>query len=887
MKYLHQRFFCLFCRSILFMIVFAGKLSAAKNAFEETELATVKEMMNAPVNEHLLVHVKGYYTAFDGGGGDFSWDAESTAAADSGLVFGSATVSKGRWRRLLVNAATSLNGKWFGLYADNRHDDTYRLQVLINTALEQGYGVKLPSGNIKVTAPVYIGNTNVNYTGSGFNLEGNGIGVLQKNGTKIILYGQAFPHQGILNFQNQIGIRSTMKYLSVECNTKYSADYGVLWNGTAYTGMMLEYVGVTCAKTAFGIIDPGGKTANGEFTTFYKCFAERTQSYFFMDSVCAMGQAYNHLFIHNSATLIGDYAFQLGSACFGFGIQAIECEFSFTGKLHQPADVPHTYFVNNGITGTMKFSGGRVEGCERLVLSNTHQGTGRCSFENIEFDGMSKLGGNSLIAAKGKGATYTYTWQNCSFNESYKDSVNHSRPLTIDLTQYSNTDRSWFQFNGCTFSGFSYPDIVLRNGLNAGGVKFNDCAWRSDDSTTRARTPVQFFSRQYASQGIFELGARNNITGSATMQAGIPQNLLKMPNLGKANGTVAAPVPWRHAGQSVTLQLFHAPYINYAATQDAFTLKLSANSAIYQDVQSAPLNKQENYITYQALLQNFSEGFSIDLENSVTGKVYDKTTLSGNERDSAIALPQLITLFCMTENDGGFLRLRISNNSSKTGLVYFYNQMVTNLPNGTYVLPDSGTVTTYRNFWGLNIQAARVYGRFSLPYKPDIALPDDSSDLYVSTTTGNLNYSAKGKRWQVPQSFYTDARPAAADYNAGTIAYAKHPSADGIGWVFSGKEWLTIGGGTSDAHNGRDVVYIDPEVAVKEYNFQLPADAPDGKEICIIAGGAIKTGTVIEKLSVNSKKGTIVIGKNPAGVQAGDSFLYRYRAQNNSWYRLN
>jgi hypothetical protein len=62
------------------------------------------------------VHLLGWHTPDDGGGGNLAWNASSTAAPDGGTIFGSG--SSGRWIRDI--AGHPVNVKWFGAYGTAR-----------------------------------------------------------------------------------------------------------------------------------------------------------------------------------------------------------------------------------------------------------------------------------------------------------------------------------------------------------------------------------------------------------------------------------------------------------------------------------------------------------------------------------------------------------------------------------------------------------------------------------------------------------------------------------------------------------------------------------------------------------------------------------------------
>lgn len=79
------------------------------------------------------VTVNGYYTAGDGGGGQFYWDSTSTATADTGLVFQANGYSgTGRWIRLLLPKGT-IDARMFGCVEGrtvNQNSDAFLAAVM-------------------------------------------------------------------------------------------------------------------------------------------------------------------------------------------------------------------------------------------------------------------------------------------------------------------------------------------------------------------------------------------------------------------------------------------------------------------------------------------------------------------------------------------------------------------------------------------------------------------------------------------------------------------------------------------------------------------------------------------------------------------------------------
>jgi hypothetical protein len=81
------------------------------------------------------LEILGYYTAGDGGGGTFYWDATSTETDNGGTVIQATGVTTGRWLRVFSGA---VNVKEFGAKGDGITDDT----VAINFWLESVYSSK-------------------------------------------------------------------------------------------------------------------------------------------------------------------------------------------------------------------------------------------------------------------------------------------------------------------------------------------------------------------------------------------------------------------------------------------------------------------------------------------------------------------------------------------------------------------------------------------------------------------------------------------------------------------------------------------------------------------------------------------------------------------------
>lgn len=96
----------------------------------------------------------GYYTAGDGGGGQFQWNAASTAADDGGTIIQANAGGVGRWIRLYIG--NDFNVQWFGAKGDNGHDDTTAIRAAVTaaTAAYFNWGPPTSSTSVGVYLPV-------------------------------------------------------------------------------------------------------------------------------------------------------------------------------------------------------------------------------------------------------------------------------------------------------------------------------------------------------------------------------------------------------------------------------------------------------------------------------------------------------------------------------------------------------------------------------------------------------------------------------------------------------------------------------------------------------------------------------------------------------------
>ena len=94
-------------------------------------LALISELATTPIVANETIHVLGYNSIGDGGGGDFYWDAASGAQGDGGTIFTSQHSATGRWKRLYNSPLSAL---WFGAVGNGTTDDSISLSNAIKTA---------------------------------------------------------------------------------------------------------------------------------------------------------------------------------------------------------------------------------------------------------------------------------------------------------------------------------------------------------------------------------------------------------------------------------------------------------------------------------------------------------------------------------------------------------------------------------------------------------------------------------------------------------------------------------------------------------------------------------------------------------------------------------
>jgi len=113
-----------------------------------------------------IVHLLGYHTPSDGGGGVFRWDAVSTLPDDGGLtIIPNGSPTQGRWRRV---TSGPVNIRWFGASSGaTSSQNSASIQKAIDSLPGSGGAVLFPAGAYRVADAVRVVRNNVFLIGEG------------------------------------------------------------------------------------------------------------------------------------------------------------------------------------------------------------------------------------------------------------------------------------------------------------------------------------------------------------------------------------------------------------------------------------------------------------------------------------------------------------------------------------------------------------------------------------------------------------------------------------------------------------------------------------------------------------------------------------------------
>jgi hypothetical protein len=129
--------------------------STETGPFDMVTYNTIADMLAkaSTKSPNKFVHVNGYFTAGDGGGGDFMVSANLTGV-DDGLKFTSILTPTAAWQRVR-NAGQPLTPQMFGAIPNDLTDDAARLQKAIDAAGSKE-PLSVPAGEYLFTTPLLV-----------------------------------------------------------------------------------------------------------------------------------------------------------------------------------------------------------------------------------------------------------------------------------------------------------------------------------------------------------------------------------------------------------------------------------------------------------------------------------------------------------------------------------------------------------------------------------------------------------------------------------------------------------------------------------------------------------------------------------------------------------
>ena len=216
-------------------------------------VATVAALRALPVSSSVSyatgypVFVLGYYTAGDGGGGQFVYNATSTATDNGGTIIKPTSATTGRWLR---QYGLSVDARGFGVIADGTKgslggtDNTTALQACSTFSMATGTNIQLPPGVMNITGTLDLGKSVAAAFGvaPSFKGAGRGVSVIQEMTSNTVA----------LQFGSSFGVFT-------DCDVAYETQQAVgntgavafqFWGAQWFN---IERVGVYNAQTGFAV----------------------------------------------------------------------------------------------------------------------------------------------------------------------------------------------------------------------------------------------------------------------------------------------------------------------------------------------------------------------------------------------------------------------------------------------------------------------------------------------------------------------------------------------------------------------------------------------------------------------------------------------------------
>ncbi|AYQ31344.1 hypothetical protein DTQ70_03760 [Runella sp. SP2] len=626
-----------------------------------TNIAALKTRVGAYASEG--VRTMGYYTANDGGGWLYIWNATSTATANDGSVIQVTGQATGRWEIAYYGYTYA---RWFGVKADGTTDDKVTIKKAIDFAVSKGGDLYLGQGVIITTDELFLGTVSpaslpsaekIRIIGEGPTFDWNTSSPQFTTGTMIMLRGSG--KNAVLNITAGLGRYLKLENFTVSCETNGGAEYGVLWSTTATSAHSLERIHSYKANKAFGIL--AGGYANGEFTHFEDCVGSGITNFFYMAP--NTGQAFNHLFVncHGGVTGDGGVIFQIGGGGLGFGLTLVNFNSSNAILSNFMTGLGTTLLKSEGVSGIISMRGGRIEQVSTLL--NLTQGSnlvnGKFVFEDVHFDGMQCNSSRKFIKTTSNNSSQSLQFKNCIFSPLVAQESNSE--VNIELGQYSESE---YRFDRCNFSRFPKYDISHTQ-TTKGKVIFDNCQRTNFNSNGSI-----IFSKAYC---------YNEPTPSLSVHK--PQNFLLQSGFSASTGgDIVATSPWTHTTQSSFYELYNKDNA-LGSPQSSDTryrqFALKANASVSQVVSALSFGSGDNvyrYRIYLSFYQAANSPFRVRLKNSSTGKVYDSVTLLGPGTDNEL---MQVDLLAHDSNVGGNLVVELTNlNTDWPARINMYGQYV-------------------------------------------------------------------------------------------------------------------------------------------------------------------------------------------------------------------